>query len=147
MASGPYEITGPLQRSRSRSNYYKPPPSTAAPPVQSYESKFYMDGKTEFMPSLPNVPPPSFQDASMVSIPADMFDRMFLRAQSQEAAAAKTAQQTFANPTPLSIVGFLLCLSPLSCDLMGWRGAGGNGAASVYVQVPSQRPIYYQDQI
>jgi uncharacterized protein len=106
-----------------------------------------MDGKAEFMPSLPNVPPPSFQDASMVSIPADMFDRMFLRAQSQEAAAAKTAQQTFANPTPLSIVGFLLCLSPLSCDLMGWRGAGGNGAASVYVQVPSQRPIYYQDQI
>ena len=26
--------------------------------------------------------------------------------------------------------GFLLSLSPLSCDLMGWRGAGGNGAAS-----------------
>lgn len=29
--------------------------------------------------------------------------------------------------------GFLLSLTPLSCDLMGWRGAGGNGAASTGV--------------
>jgi uncharacterized protein len=29
------------------------------------------------------------------------------------------------------LVGFLLSLSPLSCDLMGWRGAGGNGAAGI----------------
>lgn len=31
------------------------------------------------------------------------------------------------------LAGFLLALTPLSCDLMGWRGAGGGGAASVYV--------------
>lgn len=30
-----------------------------------------------------------------------------------------------------ALLGFLLCLSPLSCDLMGWRGAGGNGAAGI----------------
>lgn len=65
----------------------------------------------------------------MVSIPADMFDRMFLK--SQENDAGKNAHRQFANPTPLSVVGFLLALSPLSCDLMGWRGAGGNGAASM----------------
>ncbi|TQS36627.1 hypothetical protein Golomagni_02916 [Golovinomyces magnicellulatus] len=35
------------------------------------------------------------------------------------------------TPTPLSLMGFLICLSPLSCDLMGWRGAGGNGAAGM----------------
>lgn len=29
-----------------------------------------------------------------------------------------------------ALCGFLLSLTPLSCDLMGWRGAGGNGAAS-----------------
>lgn len=29
-----------------------------------------------------------------------------------------------------ALVGFLLSLTPLSCDLMGWRGAGGSGAAS-----------------
>ena len=28
-----------------------------------------------------------------------------------------------------ALIGFLLSLTPLSCDLMGWRGAGGNGAA------------------
>lgn len=30
-----------------------------------------------------------------------------------------------------ALLGFLLALSPLSCDLMGWRGAGGNGIASI----------------
>ncbi|KIW90384.1 uncharacterized protein Z519_09029 [Cladophialophora bantiana CBS 173.52] len=131
MASGPYDIRGPIPIQRSRSNYYKPPASTGVPLAQSYDQKLYVDNTTNFMPAVPNVPPPSFQDATMVSIPADMFDRMFLKAQSQEPPAAKSAQQKFANPTPLSVVGFLLCLSPLSCDLMGWRGAGGNGAASV----------------
>lgn len=65
----------------------------------------------------------------MVSIPADMFDRMFLK--SQDIASGKSTHRQFGNPTPLSVVGFLLALSPLSCDLMGWRGAGGNGAASM----------------
>ena len=32
-----------------------------------------------------------------------------------------------------ALLGFLLSLTPLSCDLMGWRGAGGNGAASTGV--------------
>jgi uncharacterized protein len=89
-----------------------------------------MDEKFERSPP-PQRPPPTFNEALNVSIPADMFDRMFLQAQDQKAAAAKGAQKSFANPTPLSVVGFLLCLSPLSCDLMGWRGAGGNGAASM----------------
>lgn len=30
-----------------------------------------------------------------------------------------------------ALVGFLLSLSPLSADLMGWRGAGGNGSADI----------------
>ena len=30
-----------------------------------------------------------------------------------------------------ALVGFLLSLTPLSCQLMGWRGAGGNGAATI----------------
>lgn len=58
-------------------------------------------------------------------------------------------RKTFGNPTPLwvpcstrpssildwlrrsALVGFLLSLTPLSCVLMGWRGAGGSGAASL----------------
>lgn len=34
-----------------------------------------------------------------------------------------------------AISGFILSLTPLSCTLMGWRGAGGNGAANVGVYV------------
>jgi hypothetical protein len=89
-----------------------------------------MDEKFGQIPPPPK-PAPTFNDALNVSIPADMFDRMFLQSQDQKLAASKGANKSFANPTPLSVVGFLLCLSPLSCDLMGWRGAGGNGAASV----------------
>lgn len=37
----------------------------------------------------------------------------------------------FANKACSALVGFLLSLTPLSCDLMGWRGAGGNGAADI----------------
>lgn len=35
-----------------------------------------------------------------------------------------------------ALVGFLLAFTPLTCDLMGWRGAGGSGAASKYVFIP-----------
>ena len=36
-----------------------------------------------------------------------------------------------ADTASSALVGFLLSLTPLSCDLMGWRGAGGNGAADI----------------
>ncbi len=40
-------------------------------------------------------------------------------------------REKYGNPTPLALLGFLLSLSPLSMELMGWRGAGGNGMATV----------------
>lgn len=130
------DISAPIERSRS-TNHYKAPSVS----VQTYELS-NMDDKNEAfgqmrLPATPpaplhsQAPPPPFQDASMVSIPADMFDRMFLKSQEQD--ASKNTHRQFANPTPISVVGYLLALSPLSCDLMGWRGAGGNGAASMYV--------------
>lgn len=33
------------------------------------------------------------------------------------------------NPTPISLLGFLLASTPNACIMMGWRGAGGQGAA------------------
>lgn len=39
------------------------------------------------------------------------------------------------NPTPIALVGIVISLTPLSCDLMGFLGAGGNGAAGI--------PTYY----
>ncbi|KFY87974.1 hypothetical protein V500_06652 [Pseudogymnoascus sp. VKM F-4518 (FW-2643)] len=35
------------------------------------------------------------------------------------------------NPTPIAVTGFVMSLTPLSCDLMGWRGAGHDGAAHI----------------
>jgi len=32
-----------------------------------------------------------------------------------------------------ALVGFIISLGPLSADLMGWRGAGGSGSASIPV--------------
>lgn len=32
-----------------------------------------------------------------------------------------------------ALIGFLMSLTPVSCALMGWRGAGGLGAAEVQV--------------
>ena len=34
-----------------------------------------------------------------------------------------------------ALIGFVLSLTPLSCDLMGWRGAGGTGAASTGISL------------
>lgn len=42
-------------------------------------------------------------------------------------------RKKFGNPTPICLMGFLLASSPHACMLMGWRGAGGNGSALVYV--------------
>ena len=32
-----------------------------------------------------------------------------------------------------ALLGLVMALTPFSCDIMGWRGAGGNGAASTLV--------------
>ncbi|KAK5020666.1 hypothetical protein LTS07_011495 [Exophiala sideris] len=40
-------------------------------------------------------------------------------------------RSTFGNPTPMPLMGFLIASMPLGCNLMGWRGAGGDGAAII----------------
>jgi hypothetical protein len=63
-----------------------------------------------------------------LSISPELFEKIYLSPPNR---VSGDLRKTFANPTPLAIGGFLIALTPLSCDLMGWRGAGGNGAASV----------------
>jgi len=58
----------------------------------------------------------------------ELFEKIYLSPQNK---VSGDLRKTFANPTPLALGGFLLCLTPLSCDLMGWRGAGGSGAAGI----------------
>jgi len=63
-----------------------------------------------------------------LSISPELFEKIYLSPQNK---VAGDLRKTFGNPTPLALIGFLLCLTPLSCALMGWRGAGGNGAANI----------------
>jgi succinate-acetate transporter protein len=62
-----------------------------------------------------------------LSISPELFEKIYLSPANR---VSGDLRKKFANPTPLAIGGFLIALTPLSCDLMGWRGAGGNGAAS-----------------
>ncbi|TVY68686.1 Protein alcS [Lachnellula suecica] len=68
------------------------------------------------------------QHTESISVPRDIFEKLYLSPQND---VKEGLHKTFANPTPLCLAGFLLSSTPLACDLMGWRGAGGGGAASL----------------
>ncbi|MCJ1231880.1 hypothetical protein MMC12_008559 [Toensbergia leucococca] len=62
-----------------------------------------------------------------ITMTPEMFEKIYLTPQSN---VKGDLRKTFGNPTPLAILGFVMALTPFSCDVMGWRGAGGNGAAA-----------------
>ncbi|KAL1887172.1 hypothetical protein Sste5346_010383 [Sporothrix stenoceras] len=62
-----------------------------------------------------------------VVMSAEMFEKLYLSPHNK---VKGELRQTYGNPTPMALIGFLLCLSPLSCTLMGWRDAS-NFAASI----------------
>ncbi|KAL8841803.1 MAG: hypothetical protein Q9176_002990 [Flavoplaca citrina] len=66
--------------------------------------------------------------ANTVSISPELFEKLYLTPQK---AVKGDLRGTFGNPTPIALIGFLLSCTPLACELMGWRGAGGNGAATL----------------
>jgi len=66
--------------------------------------------------------------ANSLTISPELFEKIYLNPSNN---VKGDLRQTFGNPTPLALLGFLLSLSPLSCELMGWRGAGGNGVATI----------------
>lgn len=58
----------------------------------------------------------------------ELFEKIYLSPQKE---VKGDLRSTYGNPTPLALLGFLLSLSPLACELMGWRGAGEGGIATV----------------
>ncbi|KAK1708421.1 hypothetical protein CaCOL14_008131 [Colletotrichum acutatum] len=66
--------------------------------------------------------------AGSISMSPELFEKLYLSPQNN---VKGDLRKTFGNPTPIAIVGFLISLTPLACDLMGWRGAGGSGAAGI----------------
>jgi hypothetical protein len=65
--------------------------------------------------------------ADSIAIPRDVFEKLYLNPQQL---AAEHFRETFGNPTPIALVGFLLFATSNACALMGWRGAGGGGGAN-----------------
>lgn len=82
--------------------------------------------------------------AGSISISPELFEKLYLSPKNE---VKGELRKTFGNPTPLQViqvtwrqtsanhrralVGFLLSLTPLSWTLMGWRGAGASGSASI----------------
>lgn len=66
---------------------------------------------------------------TFLSMTPEMFEKLYLSPPSK---AKGQLRQTFGNPTPIAVLGFCVALTPLSVELMGWRGAGGS-TATAYV--------------
>ncbi|KAK3049906.1 hypothetical protein LTR09_008826 [Extremus antarcticus] len=65
-----------------------------------------------------------------LSISPELFEKIYLSPQNK---VAGELRKTVGNPTPFALVGFLLSLTPLSCEIMGWRGASATGASGIGV--------------
>ena len=70
------------------------------------------------------------RSANTVTMTPELFEKLYLNPQNK---VTGDLRSTFANPTPIGLLGFLLAGSPLACAMMGWRGAGGGGVAMVAV--------------
>ncbi|KFY69777.1 hypothetical protein V499_09756 [Pseudogymnoascus sp. VKM F-103] len=68
------------------------------------------------------------QTAGSFVITPEIFEKMYLTPPNK---VKGDLRLKFANPTPLGLTGFVIALTPLCCALMGWRGAGGGGAAEI----------------
>ncbi|KAH6713606.1 hypothetical protein BKA61DRAFT_688652 [Leptodontidium sp. MPI-SDFR-AT-0119] len=64
-----------------------------------------------------------------LKISLELFEKLYL---SPENNVHGDLRKTFGNPTPLAVVGFVVALSPLSIELMGWRGASGLSATAYF---------------
>ncbi|KAK7430709.1 hypothetical protein QQZ08_002753 [Neonectria magnoliae] len=67
------------------------------------------------------------QTGASITLSPELFEQLYLSPKNN---VKGQLRQTFGNPTPLALGGFLLCTTPLSMALLGWQGAGGFGAGA-----------------
>lgn len=65
-------------------------------------------------------------ESVLLPIPRDAFEKLYLN---PKLPTTGNLRRTFGNPTPISLLGFLLAATPAAMITMGWRGSGGNGGA------------------
>ncbi|KAF9894799.1 hypothetical protein FE257_004420 [Aspergillus nanangensis] len=66
-------------------------------------------------------------ESVLLPIPREAFEKLYLTP--KHPSVAGDLRKQVGNPTPISLMGFLLAATPNACIMMGWRGAGGNGGA------------------
>ncbi|KAJ5212568.1 uncharacterized protein N7498_004214 [Penicillium cinerascens] len=71
-------------------------------------------------------------ESVLLPIPRDAFEKLYL---SPKIPTAGNLRRTFGNPTPISLLGFLLAATPGAMQTMGWGGSGGNGGAILPVYI------------
>jgi len=124
-----HQATRPIRQQQSRPQKMSGQPNDVERGMDSREKDFgngyHLDSNHDADLALKKI-----QTAGSLSISPELFEKIYLSPQNK---IAGDLRKTFGNPTPLALCGFLLSLTPLSCDLMGWRGAGGSGAASTGV--------------
>ncbi|KAK7960949.1 hypothetical protein PG988_012163 [Apiospora saccharicola] len=81
-----------------------------------YVSHEYLDKDIGSAPALNKI-----RTAGAVSLSPELFEKLYL--QPRESAGKSGIRHYLGNPTPIGLVGFLLCLTPLSNILMGWHSA------------------------
>jgi len=95
------------------------------PTEKDFSNGYHLDDNID-----PDTALKRIQTTGSLSISPELFEKIYLSPQNR---VAGELRKTFGNPTPLALSGFLLSLTPLSCILMGWRGAGGSGASDTGV--------------
>lgn len=80
----------------------------------------HIEGDTEILS------PMRTTESVMFPIPRDTFEKLYL---TPKMPIAGNLRRTFGNPTPISLMGFLVAATPNAMLHMGWRGAGGDGGA------------------
>jgi len=66
-----------------------------------------------------------------VQLTNQQFERLYLQPGGVGAPRQEDFTKRFGNPTPLGLAAFCICLSPMTCYLMGFMGASGASMAVV----------------
>lgn len=70
-------------------------------------------------------------ESVFLPISRETFEKLYLSP--KHPSVEGNLRRKLGNPTPICLIGFLIASTPNACMLMGWRGAGGNGGALMYV--------------
>ncbi|TLD30721.1 hypothetical protein PspLS_03071 [Pyricularia sp. CBS 133598] len=103
--------------------FYSNPGVPPKPPVEKYSP-----------PQKQNEDPmQKLRSANTVNMSAELFEKLYLRGArytglKDDHQHQRAQSRTFGDPSPIGYIGIVIGLTPLSCDLMGLLGAGGNAA-------------------